>query len=139
MSENNSQVQLPDFVLVHPQLKDDPVAKQGQIGVITAAILNSDEFYVGFDDKEVGLYAADALLLFNPSDQIYQNLKQDVMKLAPSTFKDLKNIALLLDYGTTKQQRTAMEIAQRNPDVIASAMVSLEETLGLDQSYKRGR
>jgi hypothetical protein len=139
MSENNNQVQLPDFVLVHPQLKDDPVARQGQIGFITAAILNSDEFYVGFDDKEVGLYAADALLVFKPAEQIYQNLKLHVMQMAPATFKDLKSIALLLDYGTVLQQRKAMEIAQKNPDVISSGMVSLEESLGLDQTYKRGR
>lgn len=139
MSENNNEVQLPDFVMVHPQLQEDPINKQGKIGVITAAIVNSDEFFVGFDDKEVGLYSADALLAFKPSDDIYDGIKRDVMQLSPATFKDLKNIALLLDHGTEVQHRTAMGIAQKNPAVIANAMESLEQSLGIGQSQKRGR
>lgn len=139
MSENNGDLQLPDFVMVHPQLKEDPANKQGEIGVITAAILNTDEFFVGFDDKEVGLYSADALLTFIPTEEIYMNLKRDAIRLDTATFQDLKNIALLLDYGTPKQHRTAMEIAKKNPAVIATALVPLEESLGLNQTYKRGR
>jgi hypothetical protein len=139
MSENNPEKQLPDFVMVHPKLKDDPVAKQGQIGFITAAILNTDDFYVGFEDGEVGLYSADALLTFKPPDDIYDGIKRDVMQLLPATFKDLKNIALLLDYGTEIQHRKAMEIAQKNPAVMANAMESLEQILGIGQSRKYGR
>ena len=139
MTENINEKQLPDFVLVHPQLKDDPVSKQGQIGFITAAILNTDEFYVGFDDGEVGFYSADALLAFRPSDDIYTGLKRDVMQMSPATFKDLKNIALLLDHGTEAQHRKAMEIARNNPAVVVNAMESLEESLGLNQTFKRGR
>jgi hypothetical protein len=63
MNDNNREIQLPDYVLVNHQLTDDPVYRQGEIGVITAAILNTDEFFVGFDDGQVGLYSADALLL----------------------------------------------------------------------------
>jgi len=139
MSEEPNELQLPEYLMVNPELTDDPANKQGQIGFITAAILNSDEFYVGFDDYEVGLYSADALLTFKPSDQIYNHLKQDAKRLAPKDFRDLKNIALLLDYGTPERQRTAMEIVQKNPAVILAALVSLEESLGLNQSYKRGR
>ena len=139
MSENNNEVQLPDFVMVHPQLTDDPVSKQGQIGFITAAILNTDEFYVGFDDGEIGFYSASALLAFKPSDDIYDGIKRDIMQLSPTSFKDLKNIALLLDHGTEAQYRKAMEIAQKNPAVMANAMESLEERLGLSQNQKRGR
>jgi len=139
MSENDNEVQLPDFVMVNPLLNHDPVNRQGEIGVITAAILNTDEFFVGFDDHEVGLYSADALLAFKTSGQIYLELKHGAAQLDPATFKDLKNIALLLDYGTAGQQRKAMEIAQKNPAVISAALISLEESLGLNQSYKRGR
>lgn len=139
MSETNNMAQLPDLVLVHPQLTDDPVSKQGQIGIITAAILNTDEFYVGFDDGEVGLYSADALLAFKHSDAIYDGIKRDIMQLSPATFKDLKTIALLLDHGSAKQQRTAMEIARKNPSAMASAMHSLEESLGINQGRKYGR
>jgi hypothetical protein len=139
MSENNPEKQLPDFVMVHPKLEDDPVAKQGQVGFITAAVINTDDFYVGFDDGEVGLYSADALLAFKLSDQIYAALKRDVMQLSPITFKDLKSIALLLDHGSAVQHRKAMEIARNNPSVILNAMEHLDESLGLQRSSKIGR
>jgi hypothetical protein len=139
MKEVANEIQLPEYLLVHPDLKDDPVNKQGHIGFITAAIINTDEFYVGFDDHIVGLYSADALLTFRENSFIYDYIHQNALKLSVKDFKDLKNIALLLDYGSAKQQRTAMEIVQKNPDVIASALVSLEESLSIKQAYKRGR
>lgn len=90
MSEELNELRLPEYLMVNPELTDDPVNKQGQIGFITAAILNSDEFYVGFDEHEVGFYSADALLRFKPSDQIYNHLKQEAQRLAPKDFRDLK-------------------------------------------------
>jgi hypothetical protein len=113
MKDDTNAIQLPSYLLVHPELKDDPVNKQGQIGFITAAILNTDEFYVGFDEHEVGFYSADALLTFKESDGIYDFIHENAAKLSVDDFNDLKNIALLLDYGTPEQQRTAMEIAQK--------------------------
>ncbi|GAC1310454.1 MAG: hypothetical protein NVSMB24_27730 [Mucilaginibacter sp.] len=139
MNDNNSEIQLPDYVLVNPRLTDDPVYRQGEIGVITAAILNTDEFFVGFDDGQVGLYSADALLLLKPPEGIYEYMHQNALKLSVDDFMNLKNIALLLDYGTPKDQRRAMEIAQKNPGVLSAALISLEESLGINQAYKRGR
>ncbi|BAU51972.1 hypothetical protein [Mucilaginibacter gotjawali] len=139
MNDNNSEIQLPDYVLVNPRLTDDPVYRQGEIGVITAAILNRDEFFVGFDDGQVGLYSADALLMLKQPESIYEYMHENALKLSVDDFKNLKNIALLLDYGTPREQRTAMEIARKNLGVQPAALVSLEERLGLKQSYKRGR
>ncbi|MDB5087875.1 MAG: hypothetical protein JWR09_1869 [Mucilaginibacter sp.] len=127
------------IVMVHPELFDDPVGRNGEIGVITVTDLSDDLVRVKFEDDQRGLYATNALLIFKPSEQIYQQLKQEAMQLTPATFKDLKNIALLLDYGTPQQQRKAMEIAQKNPVSASSALVSLEESLGISQTYKRGR
>lgn len=127
------------IVMVHPELLDDPAEKMGEMGTITAADIAEDLVRVKFDDDRRGLYATNALLVFKPSDEIYQHLKQDVMILSPDVFKDLKAIALLLDYKRTDFQQKAMEIAQHNTQVITYAMVSLEDSLGLNQSYKRGR
>jgi hypothetical protein len=138
MKEPN-EIQLPHLLLVHPDLKDDPVQKQGEIGFITAAILNTDEFYVGFDDHQVGFYGADALLTFKEPGDIYDYMHQHALTLSVDDFRNLKSIALLLDYGTTPQQRTAMELVQKNPGLIAAALVTLENSLGLDQTLKRGR
>jgi hypothetical protein len=127
------------LVMVHPELYDDPAGKTGEIGTITAVDLAEDLVRVKFDDEQRGLYATNALLVFKPADQIYEHLRKDVMKLAPADFKDLKNIALLLDYGTKPQQRAAMEIAQRNPGVVSSAFRSMEDNLGLNHHNDLGR
>jgi hypothetical protein len=66
-------------------------------------------------------------------------MHQNALKLSVDDFMNLKNIALLLDYGTPKDQRRAMEIAQKNPWVLSAALISLEESLGINQAYKRGR
>jgi hypothetical protein len=128
------EVQLPHLLLVHPDLKDDPVQKQGEIGFITAAILNTDEFYVGFDDHQVGFYGADALLTFKEPGDIYDFMHQNALKLSVEDFKDLKNIALLLDHGTEKHIRTAMELVKKNGSILDAVTIGLDRFLGIDQA-----
>ena len=128
------EIQLPHFLLVNPELKDDPVNKQGEIGFITAAILNTDEFYVGFDDHEVGFYSADALLTFKEPGDIYDFMHQNALTLSVDDFKDLKNIALLLDHGTEKHIRTAMELVKKNGSIHDAVTIGLDQFLGIDQA-----
>jgi hypothetical protein len=134
MKEDANEIQLPHFLLVHPDLKDDPVNKQGEIGFITAAILNTDEFYVGFDDHEVGFYSADALLTFRDPGDIYDFMHQNALRLSVDDFKDLKNIALLLDHGTEKHIRTAMELVKKNRSIHDAVTIGLDQFLGVDQT-----
>lgn len=133
MKEDHNEIQLPHFLLVHPDLKDDPVNKQGEIGFITAAILNTDDFYVGFDDHEVGFYSANALLTFKEPGDIYDFMHQNALTLSVDDFKDLKNIALLLDHGTQKHIRTAMELVKRNGSIYDAVTIGLDQFLGIDQ------
>src|ERR1700733_7922806 len=139
MITDNSEVQLPDYVLVNPRLTEDPVFRKGQVGGIKAAILNTDEFIVGFDDSQVGLYSANALLLLKQPESIYEYMHQNAPSLSVDDFKALKNIALLLDYGTKSYMRTAMELVQKNENILDAATTGLDEFIGLNQSYKRGR
>jgi hypothetical protein len=134
MKEDPNEIQLPDYLLVHPDLKDDPVNKQGEIGFITAAILNTDEFYVGFDDHQVGLYSADALLTFKESGDIYDFMHQNALALSVDDFKDLKNIALLLDHGTEKHIRTALELVKKNDAIRDAVTIGLDRLLGIGQT-----
>jgi hypothetical protein len=131
MTANPNEIQLPDFLLVHPELKDDPVNKQGKIGFVTAAILNADEFYLGFDDGEVGLYSADALLALKPAGDIYDFMHGHALVISVNDFKDLKNIALLLDHGSEKHFRTAMELVRKNESIREAATIGLDRLLGL--------
>jgi hypothetical protein len=132
MKEPND-IQLPHFLLVHPDL-NDPVHKQGEIGFLTAAIVNTDEFYVGFDDHQVGFYGADALLTFKEPGDIYDYLHQNALTLSVDDFKDLKNIALLLDHGTEKHIRTAMELVKKNGSIRDAVTIGLNQFLGIDQA-----
>ena len=134
MNNDNSEIQLPDYVLVNPQLTDDPVFRQGQIGVITAAILNTDEFIVGFDDAQVGLYSANALLLLKQPEDIYEYMYENASRLSLDEFKDLKNVAVLLDDGTKPNMRIAMELVQKNENILGAATTGLDEFIGLNQS-----
>jgi hypothetical protein len=134
MKEDHNEIQLPHLLLVHPDLKDDPVNKQGEIGFIKAAILNTDEFYVGFDDFQVGFYGADALLTFKEPGDIYDFLHQNALTLSVDDFKDLKNIALLLDHGTQKHIRTAMELVKKNGSIHEAVTIGLDQFLGVDQA-----
>lgn len=55
------------LVLVHPELTEDPVNKQGQMGMIMFAETEKDDIYVTFGKNERALYSSDALLVFkNP-------------------------------------------------------------------------
>ena len=51
----------------------DPLGKRNQVGVISEADIGLDNIYVDFRDK-TGLFSADALFAFLPSDQIRDNL-----------------------------------------------------------------
>jgi len=139
MNNDNSEIQLPDYVLVNSRLTDDPVHKQGQVGVITAAILNTNDFYVGFADNQVGLYSADALLLLKPAESIYEYIREQALRLSTDDFKDLKNIALLLDHGTKKHMLTAMELVQNNESILSATTTPLDEFIGLNQSKRLKR
>jgi hypothetical protein len=122
MKEPN-EVQLPHLLLV-----------QGEIGFITAAILNTDEFYIGFDDHQVGFYGADALLTFKKLGDIYDFLHHNALTLSVDDFKDLKNIALLLDHGTERHIRMAMELVKKNGSIHDAVTIGLDQFLGVDQA-----
>jgi hypothetical protein len=49
-------------------------------------------------------------------------------------FKDLKNIALLLDHGTERHIRTAMELVKKNGNVHDAVTIGLDQFLGIDQA-----
>jgi len=133
MSEKSNEVELPDVVMVHPDLEGDPINKQGQIGVITAAILNTDEFYVGFENGEVGLYGASALLAFKPLEEIDEYLLGNPLDLDDWDLRPLKNVGFLLFVGGAKESRVAMEIVQNRKNLLPVATKGLDEILGLSQ------
>lgn len=122
------------LVLVHPQLPSDPAAKQGQIGIITSADLQRDDVFVSFGKGEQALYATDALMVLKHPDKLYRDLIANFKELEKNDFKTLFQINLLQQHGTSKQVKTAMELALGNEIVLKHAMHTLDAHLGIQRS-----
>lgn len=129
--ENNEDL-TGTLVLVHPELKDDPVSKQGQTGMLLYLDAEKDDAYVTFGKGEKALYSSDALLVFKTPQEIYQELMGNTRELPIPDMKALYRIGMLLDNRTSEGAKEAMKIAAENPGVHARAMVTLGEKLGLD-------
>lgn len=135
----NNEELIGQRVLVHPVLWDDPAEKNGEIGMITEADLADDLIRVKFEDQKYGFYGSDSLLVFRPSNDIYEQLKQNAGQLSAEQFKDLKNIALLLDYGKEPQLLKAMEMVRENPESLQGSMLSLEDKIRKAEVRQVGR
>jgi hypothetical protein len=122
------------LVLVHPELPEDPVNKQGQMGMIMFAEPEKDDFYVTFGKNERALYSGDSLLVFKKPGEIYKGLMSDTKNLSIPDFKALHRIGMLLDNGTSQGSKDAMKLAAENPGVHSRAMETLQSKLGLEVS-----
>lgn len=119
------------LVMVHPNLKNDPVQRQGEIGIITSVDLAKDEVYVGFGNNPLGLYSTDALLMLRHSNVIYGDILTHIKELETPDFKTLMEITLLQDKNSVSYLRDAMELAATNEKTLAYSMVSMQEALGV--------
>jgi hypothetical protein len=120
------------MVLVHPELPEDPVNKQGQTGMIMFADLDKDDIYVTFGKNERALYGSDALLVFKKPNDIYKELMTNVRDISIPDMKALYRIGILLDNGASKDVKEAMQLAIDNPGVHSRAMETLQSKLGLE-------
>ncbi|TSJ44397.1 hypothetical protein FO440_09520 [Mucilaginibacter corticis] len=121
-------------VLVHPELTDDPAQKQGQVGMITGADLETDDVYVSFGRGENARYSTNALLVFKPADKIYELLMNDARQANYDDFKALFQVNLMQQHGLTPLVRKAMEFVKDNKIVREFAMDTIESQLKLEQN-----
>ncbi|MFI5160500.1 MAG: hypothetical protein ACHQHN_04445 [Sphingobacteriales bacterium] len=120
------------LVLVHPDLKNDPGRKWGEIGVVTGADLRNDNIYVGFGRNGQGAYGSDALLIMKPPAAIYKQLEEQKATLNTNDYKALFQIALMLEYQQSSTNvKNAIGLALRSDTVRNMSMVSVEDALGL--------
>jgi hypothetical protein len=128
------------LVLVHPELKNDPAGKFGEIGVITGANIAEDTVYVGFGRAGQGAYGSDALLVLKPAEVIYKQMQEDKSKLSTNEYKTLFQIALMLEYKQSATTlKNAMLHAMKSETLRNYSMVTLDDALGLkrNQSLER--
>lgn len=74
-------------VLVHPELMNDPVNRQGQVGIVASADIANDEVFVAFGKGPLGLYSADALLVPKSHNEVYKHLLNHVQEFDPQDFR----------------------------------------------------
>lgn len=125
-------------VFVHPELQCDPLGKRNQVGVICEADIDLDNIYVDFRDK-VGLFSADALFTFLPSDQIQDNLVNLLQDKTFGEFKALRSVALLVRYGDVTEKIKAMQTARDFPAIQPMCVEVLKDQIFRDISNKYGR
>lgn len=121
------------FVLVHPDLSNDPVRKQNQIGIITQTDLLNDDVFVSFGDKPA-LYEPAALLVLMLVDQVHQNLADLACEVAFPDLKALTQIDLFLRYGSESKQYDALELARNNKHIQPLCLESLADRIRRDIS-----
>lgn len=123
--ENNDEL-TGAWVLVHPDLYFDPVAKQGYTGLMTFADAEGDEFYVSFG-KDTALYAGDSLMVLQKPQEVYGNLMANMKNLEKHDIKDLYQIGLWQASNQLKDQKAALELASANPNIRAHALITIED------------
>ncbi|MFD2964386.1 MULTISPECIES: hypothetical protein [Olivibacter] len=123
--------------MVHPKLENDPVQRQGQVGVITSADLVKDEIYVGFGNSPLGLYSTDALLVLKPHHVLYADILTHIKEMDTPDFKTLMEITILQEKNSVNYLRDAMELATTNERTLAYSTVSLQDKLGLVREENR--
>ncbi|MFF5380441.1 hypothetical protein [Pedobacter suwonensis] len=126
------------LVLVHPDLIQDPVSRQGQVGVIAMADLKSDTITVGFGGSPLGRYSADALLVLKEKNELYRDIMHDPKSLEADTFKQLLKINMLQENPGYGNISDALKIVAGQKELIEHSMISLENHIakhyGMDTS-----
>ena len=117
------------LVLVHPDLKDDPAKKQGQVGILTY-MDSGDRAFVSFLDNKEGQYDTANLFQLKEREHLFESI-DDPSSLSVRDYKDIYQISLLQDYGGNKGTLRALEIAANNPSIWEKTMVKVEDILGL--------
>jgi hypothetical protein len=119
------------LVLVHPELTHDPAGRQNEIGIIVNSDLINDNILVGFQDNERALFAADALLVLLPDEDIHRNLSEMSYGAAWDKIKSLTQVDLFLRYGSGDKQLKALEVARDNKNIRHLSLQTLEASLEL--------
>lgn len=120
------------LVLVRPEVKNDPIGRQGKAGMIMYADLEQDDIYVTFGNDLRGRYESKSLLVFKTPNEIYKELIGNTKDIPIPEMKDLYRIGMLLDTGLSKDAKEAMKLAEANPAIHERAMMTLQEQLGED-------
>jgi hypothetical protein len=127
------------LALVRPDLENDPVRQQGEIGIITYADEVNNEVYVIFDNGKEGVYQGEALFQFKAPEDVAASPLDNAREMELKDYKDVYKIGLLLDLGRSEDLMKALEIARDNPDIWRDVFVTVGERIEQRQKLLVGR
>jgi hypothetical protein len=126
------------MVPVHPDFKEDPIQKQGQIGVMTYP-RELNEMYVSFPGGSEGVSSWDTLFKLKDKLEIFNELKNTGFLMAENNYKTRYKILLLLDKEPTAGVISALEIARDHPAVWERALAPIRQIERLDAIKSNSR
>ncbi|WP_199120307.1 hypothetical protein [Pedobacter sp. ASV28] len=126
---------LGTYAQVHPFL-DDPIQKQGQLGMITYVDPQRDDVYLAFGNGVQGLYSSDSLMVMRKSNEIYRDTISKVAELSTPDFKTLLEISLKMQSANPREHKNALELSLTNDVTRKFSQISLQEKLGIDNSQQ---
>lgn len=118
---NSSENLNGTLVLIDPELKNDPLKAQGQVGYIKYASQQRDEIYVGFTDGREAFYQPSELLRLKTRQELFEDLNNGAF-ISFQDFKALYKVATLLDRETNLSNIQALEVARDNPAIWDKAL-----------------
>ena len=127
------------LALVRPDLENDPVRQQGEIGIITYADEVRNELYVIFDNGKEGVYPGEALFQFKTPEDVAASPVNSDREMQLKDYKDVYKIGLLLELGRSEDLMKALEIARDNPDIWNDVFVTVGERIEQRQKQSVGR
>lgn len=104
------------LVLVQPDLENDPDTHRGQIGVLTYA-RSETENYVRFPEGGEAYYPAVQVMMLKDKKDVFNDLTNNGSSMPIDDFKAMYKIMLLQDRGTSQALYSALAIANDNPGV----------------------
>lgn len=126
------------LVLVHPEFRDDPLQKHGQVGVLTYP-RELNEMYVSFPGGGESVYSWDTLLKLKGKKEIFNDLMTNGSSMEQNDFKAMYKIALLQDRNTNNGVFDALELARDNPGIWDRALEPVRRIEKLEHSKTYGR
>lgn len=133
-------------VMVHPDLTQDPVNKQGQMGTITHLVDEDRLAYVRFKNNVIGLYGTDALLMLIPPELVVDKLRTDIeiFDMDAMDVIDIFETYQLHATGIREVQQEALDWAMTHDKISKTIVFSVEDRIGSqidrpDQQQKPGR
>ncbi|MET3981719.1 hypothetical protein ABIB62_004264 [Mucilaginibacter sp. UYP25] len=126
------------LVLVQPDLENDTGQKKGQIGVLTYA-RSETENYVRFPEGGEAFYPAGQVMMLKDKQKVFDDLTNNGSAMPLDDFKAMYKIMLLQERGTSQALYSALAIANDHPGVQERVLDAISQTPKQELAKSYGR